>query len=139
MTDGEYSIFDVFNVPFIINIPGMGYAETKSVAGGHIDVLPTLLCLLGIDNDRAVMFGQNLLEAETGFVCEQTHVATGSFISDEVFFIKPYNNIKANYDAYSREDTSRLDPDLFAELSEYAAARIADCGKLLANNDILLD
>lgn len=139
MTDGEYSIFDVFNVPFIINIPGMGYAETKSVAGGHIDVLPTLLCLLGIDNDRAVMFGQNLLEAETGFVCEQTHVATGSFISDEVFFIKPYNNIKANYDAYSRADTSRLDPDLFAELSDYAAVRIDDCRKLLANDDVLLD
>ncbi|MGN1345289.1 MAG: LTA synthase family protein, partial [Eubacteriales bacterium] len=59
MTDGQYSIFDVFNVPFIVNVPGIGFAETKSVAGGHIDVLPTLLCLLGIDNNRTVMFGQN--------------------------------------------------------------------------------
>lgn len=138
MTDGEYSIFDVFNVPLIINVPGSGYTETVSVAGGHIDVLPTLLCLLGIDNDRAVMFGQNLLEAESGFVCEQTHVAVGSFISDEVYFKKPYNNIKANYDAYSRVDMSRLDPELFAELSEYAAGRIYDCQELLARNDVLL-
>ena len=138
MTDGQYSIFDVFNVPFIVNVPGCGYAETKSAAGGHIDVLPTLLCLLGIDNDKTVMFGQNLLEAETGFVCEQTHVAVGSFISDEVYFKKPYNNIKANYDAYSRADMSRMDPDLFAEQSEYAKNRILDCAELLADNDILL-
>ncbi len=139
MTDGQYSIFDVFNVPLIVNVPGCGYAETKSVAGGHIDVMPTLLCLLGIDNDRTVMFGQNLLEAETGFVCEQTHVAVGSFISDEVYFKKPYNNIKANYDAYSRADMSRFDPDLFREQSDYAKNRILDCAELLADNDILLD
>ncbi len=139
MTDGEYSIFDVFNVPLIINVPGMGRAETKSVAGGHIDVMPTLLCLLGIDNDKAVMFGQNLLEAETGFVCEQTHVAIGSFISDDVYFKKPYNNIKANYDAYARADMTRLNPDLFEEQSNYAANRIYDCQELLADNDVLLN
>lgn len=139
LTDGQYSIFDVFNVPFIVNVPGMGFAETKTVAGGHIDVMPTLLCLLGIENDKTVMFGQNLLEAETGFVCEQTHVAVGSFISDDVYFKKPYNNIKANYDAYSRADMSRLDPNLFAELSEYAANRIYDCAELLADDDILLN
>lgn len=138
LTDGQYSIFDVFNVPFIVHVPGCGYAETKSVAGGHIDVMPTLLCLLGIDNDKTVMFGQNLLETETGFVCEQTHVAVGSFISDEVYFKKPYNNIKANYNAYSRADMSRMDPDLFKEQSDYAKNRILDCAELLADNDILL-
>ena len=102
-------------------------------------MMPTLLCLLGIDNDKTVMFGQNLLEAETGFVCEQTHVAVGSFISDEVYFKKPYNNIKANYDAYSRADMSRMDPDLFKEQSDYAKQRILDCAELLADNDIMLD
>ncbi len=139
LTDGEYSIFDVFNVPFLVNVPGMGFAETKSVAGGHIDVMPTLLCLLGLENDRTVMFGQNLLDAETGFVCEQTHVAIGSFISDEVYFKKPYNNIKANYDAYARENMARLDPDAFAKQSAYARERILDCQELLADDDILLD
>lgn len=139
MTDGEYSIFDVFNVPFIINIPGLGYAERVEVAGGHIDALPTMLCLLGIDNDKTVMFGQNLLEAEHGFVCEQTHVAIGSFISDEVYFKRPYNNIKSNFDAYARVDTSRLDPDLFEEESSAAAERIYDCQALLENDDVLVN
>ena len=104
-----------------------------------MDVLPTLLCLLGIHNDKAVMFGQNLLEAESGFVCEQTHLAIGSFISDEVFFSKPHNNIKSNYDAYERGTMTRLDPDLFTVQSEEAARRIEDCKVLLTENDIMLD
>ena len=104
-----------------------------------MDVLPTLLCLLGIHNDKAVMFGQNLLEAESGFVCEQTHLAIGSFISDEVFFSKPHNNIKSNYDAYERGTMARLDPDLYTEQSDEAARRIEDCKVLLTENDIMLD
>ena len=135
----DYNIFDVFNVPLIIHIPGSGITETKTIAGGHMDVLPTLLCLLGIHNDKAVMFGQNLLEAESGFVCEQTHLAIGSFISDEVFFSKPHNNIKSNYDAYERGTMAPLDPDLFTEQSDEAARKIEDCKVLLTENDIMLD
>lgn len=138
MLERSYTIYDVFNVPLIIHIPGSGRTEVIETAGGHLDVLPTLLCLLGIDNDKAVMFGQNLLTAEEGFVCEQTHMAIGSFISDSVFFKKPSNNIKTNYDAYEYGTMVRLNPDDFEEECNYAAERIADCASLLADNDILL-
>ncbi len=139
LTGESYSVFDKFNVPLIINIPGMEYSETVHTAGGHIDVMPTLLCLLGIHNDKTVMFGQNLLEAESGLVCEQAHVSIGSFISDEVFFRKPHNNIKSNYDAYEKGTMASLDPDLFEEQSKLAESRILDCTALLERNDILLD
>ena len=139
MLGRSYTIYDVFNVPLIIHIPGYGKSETVEVTGGHIDVLPTLLCLLGIHNDKAVMFGQNLLEADAGFVCEQTHMARGSFISDSLFFKRPYNNIKTNYDAYEYGTMERLDPDLFEAESDYAWNRIADCAALLENNDVLTD
>ena len=139
MLGRNYTIYDVFNVPLIIHIPGLGESETVSTAGGHIDVLPTLLCLLGINNDKAVMFGQNLLDAEHGFVCEQTHVSRGSFISDDVFFQKPFNKIKTNYFAYEYGTMALLDPDDFTEESDYSAARIEDCMSLLNDNDILLD
>ena len=139
MLGRSYTVYDVFNVPLIMHIPGSGVCETLEVAGGHLDVLPTLLCLLGITNDKAVMFGQNLLAAENGFVCEQTHLGIGSFISDEVFFSKPHNNIKSRYDAYARGTMERLDPDLFKKQSDEAEKRIKDCAKLLADNDVLLD
>ena len=139
MLGRRYTIYDVFKVPCIIHIPGSGYTETVEKAGGHLDVLPTLLYLLGIENDKAVMFGSNLLDGGEGLVCEQTHMAIGSFISNDVFFKKPYNNIKTNYDAYEYGTMERLDPDDFEEESRYAASRIGDCRTLLENNDILLD
>ena len=139
MTGESYTIYDVFNVPMLIHIPGMGRTETVSTAGGHMDVMPTLLPLLGIRNEKTVMFGQNLLEAESGFVCQQTHVSVGSFISDEVFFSKPHNNILENYDAYQYGTMKQLDPTAFAEQSEEAERRIRDCEALLGRNDIFLD
>ncbi len=138
LTGEDYTIFDVFNVPLIINVPESGVSETVHTAGGHVDVMPTLLYLLGITNDRAVMFGQNLIEAESGLVPEQAHVAIGSFISDEVFFRKPHNNIKSNYDAYDKSTMQQLDPDLFEELSRLAESRVRDCIALLDDDDILL-
>ncbi len=138
LTGEDYTIFDVFNVPLIINVPESGVNETVHTAAGHVDVMPTLLYLLGITNDRAVMFGQNLIEAESGLVPEQAHVAIGSFISDEVFFRKPHNNIKSNYDAYDKDTMQQLDPDLFEELSRLAESRIRDCIALLDDDDIML-
>jgi phosphoglycerol transferase MdoB-like AlkP superfamily enzyme len=135
----EYTIYDVFNVPLLIHIPGMERTETVSTAGGHLDVMPTLLPLLGIHNDKAVMFGQNLLEAEVGIVCQQTHLGIGSFISNEVYFSKAQNNIKGNYDAYAYGTMERLDPYLFTKISEQCIERISDCAALLQDNNILLD
>jgi len=139
LTGESYTIYDVFNVPMLIHIPEMERTETVSIAGGHMDVMPTLLPLLGIRNDRTVMFGQNLLEADSGFVCQQTHVSVGSFISDEVFFSRPHNNILENYDAYQYATMKRLDPTLFAEQSAEAEKRIRDCEALLERNDTGLD
>ncbi len=139
MIGRTYTLFDVFNVPMMIHIPGLGRSETFEVTGGHIDVLPTLLCLLGLENTQTVMFGQNLLTAESGFVCEQTHLSVGSFISDELMFCKPANNIESNYAVYEKGTMTRLSPWDYTELSEYAEKQIRDCEALLIANDIFLD
>lgn len=139
LTGRDYTLYDMFNVPLIINVPGINHNEVVSIAGGHIDTLPTMLYLLGITNDKAVMFGQNLIEAEIGFVCQQTHMSIGSFINNEVLFKKPHNNIKSNYDAYEYGTMARLDFTLFEDESDYAAEKIKDCAALLEDNDVLLD
>ena len=139
LTGRKYTLYDMFNVPLIINVPGMEHTETVSTAGGHIDVLPTLLYLLGITNDKAVMFGQNLIEAENGFVCQQTHMSRGSFINNDLLFKKPHNNIKTNYDAYEYGTDKKLDYSLYLSESDYALNKITDCQALLDQNNILLD
>lgn len=134
----DYTIFDTFNVPCIIHIPGSGITKTVHTAGGHLDLLPTLLHLLGIEKTVNVMFGQNLLTAEHGFVCEQTHVSVGSFISDEVFFQKPHNNLLTNYRVYDRDTMEILAPGGYLRESECAAERIKDCAALMLKNDLRL-
>ncbi len=138
MLGRSYTIYDVFNVPMLIHIPGSGVSETITTAGGHIDVLPTLLCLLGIDKVKTVMFGQNLLTAEAGFVCEQTHMSIGSFIDDEVFFKKPHNNILTNYSVYERDTMAVLSPEPYYDRSYAAAKKIEDCAVLMSTNDLFL-
>ena len=134
-----YTIFDVFNVPCIMHIPGSGKTETVSVAGGHLDVMPTLLCLLGIRETKTVVFGQNLLTADSGMVCLQAHMSIGSFISDELFFSKPHNNIWENYSVYQFGTMEWCDPLKYDEISDKATERIEDCGVLMAENDLFLN
>ncbi len=138
MLGRSYTIYDVFNVPMLMHIPGAGVSKTFEIASGHIDIMPTLLCLLGIDETKAVVFGQNLLTAESGLVCEQTHMAIGSFITENLFFKKPYNNIITNYSVYDRETMTVLSPEPYYDLSDAAEKRIRDCAALLERNDLLL-
>lgn len=134
----DYTIFDTFNVPCIVHIPGAGMTKTISTAGGHMDLLPTLLHLLGIEKTVNVTFGQNLLTAQSGFVCEQTHVSIGSFISDDLFFQKPHNNLLTNYRVYERQTLKTISPDAFMADSIRASERIEDCAALMARNDLQL-
>lgn len=47
-------------VPLMFVIPGTGHGKIYKTYGGEIDVLPTLLHLLGISTKRYIMFGTDL-------------------------------------------------------------------------------
>ncbi len=47
-------------VPFMVHIPGYNKASQKKNIAGQIDVKPTLLHLLGIDNSGDLAFGQDM-------------------------------------------------------------------------------
>ena len=135
----EYTYAEHFNVPLMIHIPGSGVTETRSVAGGHIDVMPTLLHLLGLQNDRGVMFGDSLLRLEQNVVCQQTHLARGSFISDEVFYQFPFSGIEVNAQANAPDTWEVLDPSAYREMSRAAKEEIETCMYLLDNDLVLIE
>ncbi len=132
-----YTYVEHFNVPLIIHTPGSGITETCSVAGGHIDLMPTLLDVLGLRNAKGVMFGQNLLTAREGIVYQQTHLARGSFLSDTVLFRYPFTDIPFNTIVTGIPSGKALDPDAFWEISREAKAEIERCIYLLENDLIL--
>lgn len=51
-------------VPFMVNIPGIKSGKIESTYGGEIDVLPTILHLLGISSKRYIQFGTDLFSKD---------------------------------------------------------------------------
>ncbi len=138
MTGEPYTIVQRFKVPMLIHIPGLGEAKTYDTVGSHLDVMPTLLHLLGIKNDKAVMFGHNLLDPNhDGFVYELVHLKMGSFITKDVFFVYSEGNI--NSQAYDLEGNPIEITDEHIKTTQKALNTINDCHALLYNNEILLN
>jgi phosphoglycerol transferase MdoB-like AlkP superfamily enzyme len=130
---------DIFKVPFIVNIPGSGINETIGTIGGHIDNLPTMLYLLGIENKKSVMFGQNLLTAKSGVVYEETHMARGSFISDDIIFYYPDNGILVNAVAIDRRTGEPVPSAGYEDIIASARKVYSDCDALLRNNKVVIN
>ena len=134
--DRPFTLFDSFSVPLIIHIPGMNYADTVHTVGGHVDVLPTLLNLYGIENDKAVMFGHDLLDSDyDGVVYEMMHTKIGSFITDNIF----YQVTNTHPSVYTKDGTDPGDPEQYAGQSAAAEKTITDCQALLERNEVLLE
>ena len=58
-----YESTNLQRVPLIIHVPGM-QGGVNHTYGGQIDLLPTLLHLLGVDSQKYVQFGTDLLSKE---------------------------------------------------------------------------
>jgi lipoteichoic acid synthase len=55
-------------VPLLIRLPHGQAAGVQRVTGGHVDVAPTLLSLLGVSTDASVMLGEDLTRGEDALV-----------------------------------------------------------------------
>lgn len=63
-TWGEYDNTMLQRVPMIIHIPGIETGYVNPTYGGQVDVLPTVLHLLGVDTETHIQVGQDLLSPE---------------------------------------------------------------------------
>jgi phosphoglycerol transferase MdoB-like AlkP superfamily enzyme len=72
------------NVPLLIRLPYGREAGVRSNTGGHLDIAPTLLSLLGIADDTKVMLGSDLTQKRDSLVVFRD----GSFIDGRGYFMK---------------------------------------------------
>lgn len=82
----SYDYDTMLNIPMLIHIPGLGYSETIETVGGQVDFLPTIANLYGLDLSQSVTFGQDLVNAEEGFVATVAYMLQGSFFKDGVMY-----------------------------------------------------
>lgn len=83
----SYDYDEMLNIPLIIHIPGSGIKNTIHTTGGQIDFMPTIANIMGITlDDTSFVLGQDLSNADDGFVAFTTYLFEGSFATDEVIF-----------------------------------------------------
>ena len=78
-----YESTNLQRVPLIIHVPGM-QGGVNHTYGGQIDLLPTLLHLLGIDSQNYVQFGNDLLSNEHN---ELVTFRNGDYVSPTIYSI----------------------------------------------------
>lgn len=75
-----YDQVQLLKVPLFIHIPGHGEGEVLSTLSGQIDLKPTILSLLGIEEGRDIYFGNDVFaEDRKGYIA----LRNGDFISDD--------------------------------------------------------
>ena len=125
LLDTTYDINDMFNVPLIIHVPGEEFNETISKIGSQLDFLPTILNIMGYENEKGLMFGRDLINYDgENFVAAQTYVIKGSFIDNNTLFYMSVDGIYGNSKAMDRKTRKVLDVESFKERYEYIISEI---------------
>jgi lipoteichoic acid synthase len=101
----DYNMNDRFVVPVLFTAPGIFAGETHSQLGGQIDLMPTLLNLLGIEHDSQ-MIGHNLFQYKKNLLGMRYYLPGGSFISDHTIYTGP--SAKKSASIYNRQTMKQL-------------------------------
>lgn len=107
-----YHLDQVMNVPLIIHIPGLEENKTIERIGSQLDFLPTILNIMGYENQKGIMFGRDLLNYEGDtFVAPLAYAPKGTFIDEDVIFHMSRDGIFKNSYAIDRK-ANKLVEDL---------------------------
>lgn len=132
----DYDYDEMMRIPLITHIPNSKVKKVNSVAGGQIDFYPTVLNLLGLSNEKGLMFGRDLNNSDKGFVAQQTYVLKGSFMNNDNMFIMSRDGIFENSRAFNMD--TRKPIDLESCRNEYNhAIKSIDMSKYILDNDLL--
>jgi lipoteichoic acid synthase len=84
----DWTTFDTIQaqkVPLIIHIPGQDKGTINHTYGGQVDVLPTLLNLIGYESDHLMLLGQDLLSPNRD---EVVAFRNGNFVTRDYSYHK---------------------------------------------------
>ena len=108
---GDFQNAEMQKVPLIIHAPGVGNGEVIDKYSGQVDMLPTLMHLLGIQTDDYIFMGQDILSEEHN---NTVPFRNGNVMTPEYSFIG--QNI---YDSQTGEEVQgELSEEELAELNE---------------------
>lgn len=134
--DIDYDFDSMMNIPLIVHVPGEDINETVSTVGSQLDFLPTILNIMGIENEKGIMFGLDLLNSEDQIVAQQIHMRKGSFIDDEKMFVMSRDGIFDHSRAIDLKTRKSIPLEECREGYGRAISEI-DKSKYILNNDLI--
>ncbi len=82
----EYTVLDHFRVPLIVHVPGQKTPGRITDTVGQMDIMPTIIDLLGLDSTNVAMFGRSVFVGGSPIVPLRYYAPEGTFVTDDVFF-----------------------------------------------------
>ncbi len=135
----DYDLEEMQNIPLIIHVPGQEINETISKVGSGLDFLPTILNIMGLQGDRTLIFGRDLLNYEgLNYVAPQVYMIKGSFISDKEILEMSRDGIFENSYVYDRKTSEELTAENYRHVYDQIIEEINLCNYIL-QNDLLED
>lgn len=128
----EWSGYDnamMQKVPAIYHIPGTGKGEVSDTYGGQVDMLPTLLHLLGVETSDYVLMGNDLFS--------QDHDETVAFRNGDVISPKYTLNGSVIYDTETGEVIAEPSEEVLAEvegLKQQATSQLSTSDSILESD-----
>jgi len=80
-------LVDKYNIPLVMHLPGDNEPKTVELVGGQVDIMPTVLNLMGIDPNQYHLYGTDLLNSDENVVPIRYYVPSGSFVNNEIFYV----------------------------------------------------
>jgi len=121
----EYDLDEMMNVPLIIHVPGLEANETIDRVGSQLDFLPTILNIMGYENEKGIMFGRDLINYEgKNFVAPQTYSIKGSVITDDILLEMSRDGVFENSRVYNIKTRELLNVEDYRNLHEKAIEEI---------------
>jgi phosphoglycerol transferase MdoB-like AlkP superfamily enzyme len=117
-------------VPMLIRLPHGEKAGVRTVTGGHLDIAPTLLSLLGIRHESGLMLGQDLTQAQSSLVVFRD----GSFTDGTTWYAHRVGLTAGT--CYAVKTGQRVDCALVAEQRGEARARL-EVSDLIVRGDLV--
>lgn len=126
----SYTMKDRFTVPLIFTGGGLFDGIEMKRLGGQVDVMPTILALLGIDH-QSPMMGHNLFQYEKNLLGMRYYLPGGSYITGDHMYLGQNARYPERY--YDFDTMERIEPD-----KETIEQKQENALKILNHSDALL-
>ena len=128
----EYHHFQVVKrTPVLIHLPGGVAAGDYPGTSSHLDVAPTVLSLLGIDNRASVMLGRDLTRPGQSLAVFRD----GSFADGSHYFVNRFGRL-ASSRCYEAATAERIDCEPFEATQRDARERL-ELSDLIVQGDLI--